>query len=74
MRKKGEISATRFIVKAFQIVLIALISLCISSAYATNITIYDKMGTGTGWYGAQEDQSVEPGTQTGAAMGFGGLC
>ena len=25
-----------------------------------NITIYDGMGIGTGWYGAQEDQEVEP--------------
>jgi len=31
------------------------------SAFATNITIYDGMGTGVGWHGAQEDQEVEPG-------------
>lgn len=27
----------------------------------TNITIADGVGTGTGWYGAQEDNEVEPG-------------
>lgn len=27
---------------------------------ANNITIWDKMGTGTGWHGAQEDDEVEP--------------
>lgn len=30
-----------------------------------NITIFDGMGSGTGWYGTQEDQEVEPGNQTG---------
>ena len=30
-----------------------------------NITSYDGYGTGTGWYGAQEDQEVEPGAITG---------
>ena len=28
----------------------------------TNITIYDGRGSGTGWWGAQEDQEVEPGS------------
>jgi len=51
--------------KALKILLAVLISLFVSSAYAANITIYDKMGTGNGWYGAQEDQSVEPGMLTG---------
>lgn len=32
---------------------------------ANNITIWDKMGTGTGWHGAQEDQEVEPPDVTG---------
>jgi len=30
------------------------------SAFALNITIPDLRGTGSGWYGAQEDQEVEP--------------
>ena len=30
-----------------------------------NITIKDLVGTGTGWYGEQEDQEVEPGMVTG---------
>jgi len=30
-----------------------------------NITIYDGVGSGTGWYGAQEDQEVEPNCVTG---------
>lgn len=40
-----------------------------SDLYATgfgmNITIPDRMGSGTGWYGAQEDNEVEPGCVTG---------
>jgi len=28
---------------------------------AGDITIYDNRGTGTGWYGGNEDQEVEPG-------------
>ena len=31
----------------------------------TNITIYDGHSSGTGWWGAQEDQEVEPGAVTG---------
>lgn len=31
----------------------------------TDITVYDGMGSGTGWHGAQEDQEVEPGNVTG---------
>ncbi len=31
----------------------------------TNITIYDGYGSGTGWYGEQEDQEVESGAVTG---------
>lgn len=29
----------------------------------TDITVYDGMGSGTDWHGAQEDQEVEPGMQ-----------
>lgn len=35
-----------------------------SHAIAANITIFDGRGSGTGWYGAQEDQEVEPGCVT----------
>jgi hypothetical protein len=28
--------------------------------FGTNITIWDGLGSGTGWYGAQEDQQVAP--------------
>lgn len=35
------------------------------AAHAMNITIWDKQGSGTGWYGVQEDQEVEPGCVTG---------
>jgi hypothetical protein len=38
-----------------------------TAATAANITIADKMGTGTGWYGAQEDQEVEANCLTGQA-------
>ncbi|OPL17062.1 MAG: hypothetical protein AVO38_06505 [delta proteobacterium ML8_D] len=31
----------------------------------TNITMYDGVGSGTGWYGAQEDQEVAPNCVTG---------
>lgn len=34
-------------------------------AYGTDITIYDKNGTGTGWYGDGEDEEVEPDMVTG---------
>ncbi|MFH0725040.1 MAG: PEP-CTERM sorting domain-containing protein [Pseudomonadota bacterium] len=34
-------------------------------AIGTNITIYDKNGTGAGWHGSDEDQEVEPGMATG---------
>jgi hypothetical protein len=34
-------------------------------AYGTDITIYDKNGTGTGWYGDGEDEEVEPDMATG---------
>lgn len=37
------------------------------SAFAGNITIADENGSGTGWYGGQEDQEVEPGCLTGQA-------
>jgi len=36
-----------------------------ASATPVDITIYDGRGIGTGWYGAQEDQEVEPGCATG---------
>lgn len=35
-----------------------------AQAVAANITISDGRGSGSGWYGAQEDQEVEPGCVT----------
>ena len=32
-----------------------------NNGYTNNITIYDGRSSGTGWWGAQEDQEVEPG-------------
>jgi hypothetical protein len=39
----------------------------ITNVYATpiNITIYDRVSSGTGWYGPQENQEVEPNAATG---------
>jgi len=34
-------------------------------AVAVDVTTPDNMGTGSGWYGAQENQEVEPGMMTG---------
>ena len=42
-------------------------------AQATNITVYDCKGTGTGWYGAQEFQEVEPGSVYGQTWDFAGM-
>ena len=39
----------------------------------TNITIPDLMGSGTGWWGTQEDQEVEPGCVTGQAWDLEGF-
>ncbi|MFC1823064.1 PEP-CTERM sorting domain-containing protein [Thermodesulfobacteriota bacterium] len=36
----------------------------IAGPFGTDITIYDNRSSGTGWYGTQEDQEVEPGMQT----------
>jgi hypothetical protein len=49
--------------------LVVGLCLCMGSAFAgyTNITIPDLEGTGTGWYGAQEDNEVEPNCLTGQA-------
>ena len=35
------------------------------NSFGDNITIYDGNGDGTGWRGAQEDNEVEPGAQSG---------
>ena len=43
------------------------------SAFALNITIPDLMGSGTGWHGAQEDEEVEPGMQTGQGWDLEGF-
>lgn len=32
-----------------------------AGSFGVNITVFDKVGSGSGWYGAQEDQEVEPG-------------
>jgi hypothetical protein len=37
----------------------------IRDGYASVITIYDGRGSGSGWYGAQEDDEVEPNCVTG---------
>jgi len=37
----------------------------ITNVYAINITIPDLVSSGTGWYGPQENQEVEPGAVTG---------
>ncbi|MCX5847327.1 MAG: PEP-CTERM sorting domain-containing protein [Deltaproteobacteria bacterium] len=47
--------------RTLKILLILALSLAVSNAYAANITIFDKVGSGTGWYGTNEDQEVEPG-------------
>lgn len=39
----------------------------------TNITTYDGYGSGTGWYGGQEDNEVEPGAVTGQAWDLEGV-
>ena len=41
--------------------LVATLVLAAAPVHATNITIPDLVGSGSGWYGAQEDQEVEPG-------------
>ncbi len=43
----------------------ALMMVLAGSAFAVNITIADEHSSGTGWYGSQEDQEVEPGCITG---------
>ena len=44
------------------LIVVLVLGLCFvtGSAFAGNITIPDTIGTGTGWYGAQEDNEVEP--------------
>ena len=39
----------------------------------TNITTWDGYGSGTGWYGAQENNEVEPGASTGQAWDLEGF-
>ena len=39
----------------------------------TDITIWDGSGAGAGWYGAQEDQEVEPGSATGQVWDLEGF-
>ena len=51
--------------KAVVLTLVALSVLTWGGAYGANITISDESGTGSGWYGAQEDQEVQPGCITG---------
>jgi hypothetical protein len=47
--------------RTLKIFLILALSLAVSNVYAANITIWDKVGSGTGWSGTNEDQEVEPG-------------
>ena len=44
-----------------------------ANAYAANITIPDGVSSGTGWYGAQEDQEVEPNCLTGQVWDLEGF-
>lgn len=39
----------------------------------TNITIWDRSGSGSDWYGVQEDQEVEPGMPTGQSWDLEGF-
>lgn len=59
MKKKGDMKKTILLMLA--IVMAAPVA---NHAFAANITIFDGRGSGTGWYGAQEDQEVEPGCVT----------
>ena len=49
--------------RAFNFTFVILMVSLIVAPFATagNITIWDKMGSGSGWNGVQEDQEVEPG-------------
>jgi hypothetical protein len=40
---------------------VLMVGTAIGGSFGTNITSPDLMGTGSGWWGAQEDQEVEPG-------------
>lgn len=57
------------------ILLLAVLSFGTSWGYdfGSNITIWDRLGTGTGYYGAQEDNEVEPGNATGQAWDLEGF-
>ena len=63
-------------IKVISIILITLI-LSVSHAYSynfgTNITIWDKEGSGSGWYGTQEDQEVTPNCVTGQVWDLEGF-
>lgn len=54
---------TRGKVVTFLVLLIAMLASvpAFATAFGDNITIWDKMGSGSGWHGTQEDQEVEPG-------------
>ncbi len=45
----------------------------IVNQFGKEITIADQTGSGTGWYGAQEDNEVEPGMVTGQAWDLEGF-
>jgi len=59
------------------IVVLVLGMAAMSNVYAldlgTNITIPDRVGTGDGWHGAQEDNEVEPGSDGGQANDMEGF-
>jgi len=64
--------------KALPIAAIAFMAFLFGTASATivtdtaavNVTIFDGQSSGTGWYGAQEDNEVEPGMMTGQVWDF----
>lgn len=59
--------------KALVLTLVVLSVLTWGGAYGANITISDESATGSGWYGPQEDQEVQPGCITGQVWDLGWL-
>lgn len=67
----------KFVQAMMMSVLVVLMAVGISSAYSltgyVNITANDGYSSGTGWYGAHEDQETEPGTATGQMWDLEGV-
>ena len=53
--------------------LLVAVFLWAGTSFGENITIYDGSSSGTGWYGANEDQEVEPGDVTGQVWDLEGF-